>query len=197
LRDAENGDGERGLRRPIREFPDARDLPARWTVSVADGSGPLTTRAAGVSTLAAGLWLIGVGLWARRDVTHGLERERITTTSDATPPGTPVTDAAAARSMTEVIRDNTLASTGGKTYGETPPYVDAEGQPTADRELAARDALTGEPLENPEHALWIQSTALQTALMEAYLAQRLAELTVGLGAVFVGVGAGLAAAARR
>ena len=64
-------------------------------------------------------------------------------------------------------------------------------------ESAAKDPLTGEPLENPEHGLWLQSTALQTALMEAYLAQRLAELTVGLGAVFVGVGAGLAAAAPR
>ena len=166
-------------------------------LSVADGNGPLTTRAAGVSTLAAGLWLIGVGVWARRDVRHGLERERIKSTPDATPGGAPVADAAAARSMAEVIRDTTLASTGGKTYGETAAYVDAEGHPTDDRESAAKDLLTGAPLENPEHALWIQSTALQTALMEAYLAQRLAELTVGLGAVFVGVGAGLAAAARR
>jgi hypothetical protein len=194
LRDAEN---DVTAACAIRDFPDAGDPLARWTVSVADGSGPLTTRAAGVSTLAAGLWLIGVGLWARRDVRHGLERERITTTSDATRPGAPVTDAVAARSMAEVIRDKTLASTGGKTYGETAAYVDAGGHPTGDRESAAKDPLTGEPLENPEHALWIQSTALQTALMEAYLAQRLAELTVGLGAVFVGVGAGLAAAARR
>ena len=164
---------------------------------MADGNRPLTTRAAGVSTLAAGLWLIGVGVWARRDVRHGLGRERIKSTSNAAPGGAPVADAAAARSMAEVIRDNTLASTGGKTYGETAAYVDAEGHPTDDRESAAKDLLTGAPLENPEHALWIQSTALQTALMEAYLAQRLAELTVGLGAVFVGVGAGLAAAARR
>jgi hypothetical protein len=151
------------------------------------------TRAAGVSTLAAGLGLIGVGLWARRDVRRGLERERITSIPDSTP----VIDAAAARSMAEVIRENTLTATGGKTYGETPAYVDAEGRPTPERAAAAADALTGNPVESPEHALWIQSTALQTALMQAYLAQRLAELTVGLGAIFVGVGGGLAATARR
>jgi hypothetical protein len=164
-------------------------------VRAGDAAG--ATRLTGVSTLAAGLGLIGVGLWARRDVRHGLERERITSTPDATPPSSPVTDATAARSMAEVIRDNTLSATGGKTYGETAPYVDADGQPTDDRALAARDGRTGQPLESPHHALWIQSTALQTALMQAYLAQRLAELTIGLGVVFVGVGGGLAAAARR
>ena len=50
---------------------------------------------------------------------------------------------------------------------------------------------------NPAHALWDQATTLQTALMQAYLAQRLAELTAGLGATFVAVGAGLTAASRR
>jgi hypothetical protein len=33
--------------------------------------------------------------------------------------------------------------------------------------------------------------------MQAYLAQRLAELTAGLGATFIAVGAGLTVAARR
>lgn len=154
-----------------------------------------TTTAAGVSTLAAGIGLIGVGLWARRDVRRSLARERVTAAS--TPPGAAVTTASGARALADVIRENTLAATGGKTYGETPAYVDAEGRPTADRAVAAPDPLTGHPVESPEHALWIQSTALQTALMQAYLAQRLAELTVGLGAIFVGVGGGLAAAARR
>ena len=156
-----------------------------------------TTRAAGVSTLAAGFGLLGLGLWAGRGVRRGLERERIVSTPGSKPPSAPVVDAAAARSLAEVIRDATLSSTGGTTYGETPSYVDAEGRPTGDRSLAAPDPLTGEPVQNPAQALWLQATTLQTALMQAYLAQRLAELTVGLGAVLVGVGAGLAAAPRR
>jgi hypothetical protein len=156
-----------------------------------------TTRTAGAATLTAGLGLLGVGLWARADVKRALARERIVSTPSAKPSSTLVTGAGAARSMAEVIRDNTLASTGGKTYGEVPPYVDAEGHPTGDKDRAATDPLTGEALESPEHALWVQSTALQTALMQAYLAQRLAELTAGLGAIFVGIGAGLAAASSR
>jgi len=167
---------------------------ARWT----DDVGPdrvYTTRATAVSALAAGLGLVGVGLWARRDVRHGLERERIA--APGAPPDALVTSAGAARSLAEAIRTNTLSATDGMTYAETAAYVDADGQPTDDRALAARDALTNGPVENPAHDLWIQSMTLQTALMQAYLAQRLAELTIGLGAVFVCVGAGLAATTRR
>jgi hypothetical protein len=93
--------------------------------------------------------------------------ERKRVTAVPTPPGAAVTTASAARAPVEAMRESTLTATGGKTR------------------------------ESPEHALWIQSTALQTALVQAYLAQRLAELTVGLGALFVGIGGGLAAAARR
>ena len=164
---------------------------------MARGRGTCTTRTAGLSTVAAGVWLLGVGLWARADVRRSLARERIVSTGDGTRPGVPVTDAAAARSMAEVVRSNTLSAAEGRTYVETPAYIDAEGRPTADRGLAATDPLSGEPVESPEHALWVQATALQTALMQAYLAQRLAELTAGLGATFVAVGAGLTAAARR
>ena len=156
-----------------------------------------TSGVAGACTTAAGVGLIAVGLWGRLDVRRGLARERIVSTPDAKRPSRPVTSPAAARSMAEVIRKNTLSATSSKTYGETPAYVDENGSPTDDRALAAKDTVTGAPVESPEHALWIQSTALQTALMEAYLAARLAELTVALGATFVGVGAGLLAVARR
>ena len=188
--------GAAGRLTRIRDFPDAARCAVVSTSDVACG-GAGTTKAAGVSTLAAGLGLVGLGLWARRDVRRGLERERILSAPGSKPPSAPVLDAAAARSLAEVIRDTTLSSTGGTTYGETPSYVDAEGRPTADRALAALDPVTGEPLQNPQLALWLQSTTLQTALMQAYLAQRLAELTLGLGAVLVGVGAGLAAVPRR
>ena len=163
---------------------------------MARGCRACTTRTAGLSTVAVGVWLLGVGLWARADVRRSLARERIVSTDD-TRSGQPVRDAAAAQSLVEVIRGNTLSATEGRTYGETPSYVDAEGRPTTDRTLAAIDAVTGEPVENPEHALWVQATTLQTALMQAYLAQRLAEVTAGLGATFVAVGAGLTAASRR
>jgi hypothetical protein len=108
-----------------------------------------------------------------------------------------VTSAAAARSLAEVIRRNTIEATGGRTYSETDLYVDGEGRPTSDADCALKDDRTGQPTENPEHALWIQSTTLQAALTQAYTGFRLAELTVALGASFVASGVGLAATARR
>jgi hypothetical protein len=99
--------------------------------------------------------------------------------------------------MAELIRRNTVEATGGRTYAEIDPYVDEAGNTTPDAERAAKDERTGEPIENPDHALWIQSTTLQTALMQAYMAFRLSELTVAVGASFVGIGVGLAAMSRR
>jgi hypothetical protein len=139
-----------------------------------------------------GLVLLAVGLAARRDVARTLARERI-----AGQGGEPVTSAGAARSLAEAIRTSTLESTGGRTYSETPSYLDADGKPTSDRAHALVDERTGEPVDHPYVRLWLQATTLQTALMQAYLAFRLAELTAGLGAGALVVGAGLSAAARR
>ena len=52
-------------------------------------------------------------------------------------------------------------------------------------------------MENPDHELWIQSTTLQSALLQAYMAFRLSELTVALGAALAAAGVGLAAAGHR
>jgi hypothetical protein len=153
--------------------------------------------AAGVGVGLAGLALAGVGLWARRDVACALARERIVSTPSATPPSAPVTGAAAARSMAEVIRESTLAATGGRTYSETPSYVDADGEPTSDRAKALVDERTGQPVAHPDSALWVQATTLQSALMQAYMAFRLAELTVAIGGAFVLAGIGIASAGRR
>jgi hypothetical protein len=96
--------------------------------------------------------------------------------------------------MAEFIRQNTIEATGGHTYAETDPYLDAEAKPTSDASQAAKDERTGAPLENPDHDLWIQSTTLQTALMQAYVAFRMSELTIGLGICFSLAGLGLVAA---
>ncbi len=165
-------------------------LASRPMASNGDRSAPRAASGAAVGLV--GFGLVGVGLWARRDVARTLARERIV----FGPGGKPVVSAAAARSLAESIRESTLETTGGRTYSETPSYVDAEGVPTSDVSLAAREDGTGQPVENPHVALWLQATTLQTALMQAYLAFRLAELTAGLGASLAVVGAGLAARRR-
>jgi hypothetical protein len=151
----------------------------------------LLVPAAGTATGLAGVGLVGVGLWARREARRALARERIVGVADA-----PVTTASAARALAETIRANTIEDTGGRTYAEVEPYVDPEGNPTSDAARAAKDERTGQAVESPQHDLWIQSTALQTALMQAYVAFRLAELTVAIGAAFIAVGAGLASVGR-
>ena len=151
-----------------------------------------TPTAAGAGLCIAGFGFIGMGLWGRRETRLGLARERVVGPAD-----TPVADPAAARSMAEFVRESTLRSTRGRTYSETEPYVDAAGEPTPDAALAAKHELTGQPLENPDHELWIQSTTLQTALLQAYMAFRLAELTIAIGSAFVLAGLGLTAADRR
>ena len=152
---------------------------------------PSRPRAGGLAVGLLGCGFIGVGLCARRDVIRALEQERIVSTPDAIPPNRLVATAGAARSLSEVIRRNTVESTGGRTYAEIDPYVDEAGSPTAEAARAARDERTGARLENPQHALWVQSTTLQTALMQAYMAFRLAELTIAVGVAFVAVGVGL------
>lgn len=145
----------------------------------------------------AGLGLFGVGLWARRDVARALARERVRVPADTQQPGARLTNATAARATAELIRRNTSEATEGRAYAETEPYFDPDGKPTSDAALALEDPRTGRPVENPDHELWIQSITLQTALMQAYLAFRLSELTIALGSAFVGVGLGLAAVGRR
>ena len=153
--------------------------------------------AAGAAVGLAGVVFVGVGLWGWRETRRALAQERIVSPGDGSRPGAPVTDATAARSLAELIRRNTVDATGGRTYAEVEPYVDVNGKPSSDKALAAKDERTGQPVENPDHDLWIQSTALQTGLMQAYMAFRLSELTIALGAAFVASGAGLVAAGRR
>ena len=159
---------------------------------VATAGGPVPA-VAGAGVGLAGAGFVGLGLWARREAGRTLARERIVGADGRQP----VLNASHARSLAEFIRRNTLDATGGRTYAEVAAYIDGEGRPTSDAEAAVKHERTGQPLENPDHDLWLQSTTLQTALTQAYLAFRLSELTIAIGASFVLVGVALAAGARR
>jgi hypothetical protein len=149
-------------------------------------------RAAGFGVIAVGLGVAGLGLWARRDVRRGLARERVVASG-----GAPVTSASTARALAETIREQTLEATGGRTYAETAPYLAEDGSATSDAAIARLDPATGKPARNPDVDLWVQSTTFQTALMQAYMAFRLADLMLGLGCAFVLAGSGIAVAGRR
>ena len=68
---------------------------------------------------------------------------------------------------------------------------------TADATKAMTDEATGAPVRNPDVDLWIRSTTLQTALMQAYMAFRISDLMLAIGGALALAGAGIAASARR
>jgi hypothetical protein len=150
--------------------------------------------AAGGGAALAGAGIAGVGVWAHRESRRTLARERIVV--DDSGARRLVDGPRAARALAAMIRDGTLESTQGRTYAETAEYLAADGTPTSDAAAALEDPLTGTPVRNPEADLWVRSTSLQTALNQAYLAFRLADLMVGVGLALVATGVGLAAAAR-
>lgn len=108
-----------------------------------------------------------------------------------------MTSAAAARGLVDVIREQTLESTGGKTYAETGEYLAEDGSATSDVTKAMKDEATGSPVGNPDVELWLRSTTLQTALMQAYMAFRISDLMLGVGGALGLAGAGIVASARR
>ena len=99
--------------------------------------------------------------------------------------GKPVVDATTARLQRRVILGHTLASTEGKRFAEMPrtvPKLDDAGNPVLDE--------NGQAVMVPNTArdLWITSTTLQTALMQGYLALKIADLVMGLGALIAALG---------
>jgi hypothetical protein len=118
----------------------------------------------GVGLIAAGLFMVSEGRAAHNDVRDALSAERIVTPADAALPNLPVTGAAEAKAQADVIWAHVLEQTGGKTYAEL------------DR-------------EDPLRATYLQSVTLRTALMESYLAFKVADLVVGIGLIVALLGA--------
>lgn len=108
-----------------------------------------------------------------------------------------MTDASSARALAEVIREQTLETTGGRTYAEVGEYLAEDGSSTSDVTKALRDEATGAPLKSPDVELWIRSTTLQSALMQAYMAFRISDLMFAVGGALMLSGAGIVASTRR
>ena len=111
----------------------------------------------------AGVFMIVEGRAAHNEVRDTLADERIITSEDAEIPLADVDSAAEAKAQADVIRAHILETTDGKTYAEL------------DR-------------EDPNRALYLNSVTLRTALMESYLAFKVSDLVVGLGAILVLLG---------
>jgi hypothetical protein len=146
--------------------------------------------AASVILIAFGIGAIVVGINGRDRVQSDLAREQIVGTPDSTIPNQLVDTGSEAQAFANVMRKHTLEATGGQTYAQMGRFLDANGKPTSDEAKAAKDAKTGQPVENPARNLWVTETALTTALNTAYFAESVATFVIVMGAALLLTGIG-------
>ena len=144
---------------------------------------------ASVILIAFGVGSIVTGIDGRDRVRDDLKREQIVGTPDSTIPNQLVDSGSKAQAFAKVMRKHTLEATGGQTYSQLPRYATTDGKGTNDEKLAATDAK-GKPVDNPLRGLWVQETALTTALNTAYFAESVATFAIvmGVGLLLAGVG---------
>jgi hypothetical protein len=140
--------------------------------------------------IAFGVGSIYTGIDGRDRVQGDLAREQIVGTPDSTIPGQLVDNGSEAEAFANVIREHTLEATGGQTYAQMPRFLDENGKPTENEEAAATDPKSGEPVANPARNIWINSTALQTALRTSYFAESVATFAIVMGIAMLLSGVG-------
>ena len=118
----------------------------------------------GLVLMGSGAFMVSEGRAAHDDVRIALADERIITAEDAEIPLAQVDNADEAKAQADIIRTHALEATGGKTYAEL------------DR-------------TDPARATYLNSVTLRTALMESYLAFKVADLVVGVGIIVALLGA--------
>jgi hypothetical protein len=156
-----------------------------------------------------------MGIDGRNTVTHELSQEKIVGGSDMAPseiqkeakdaglenvdlPRCNVVDdeidsGTEARCFASYMRIHALEATGGKTYAEMGRYQSAANPTdpagTNDEAAAAKDS-SGNPISNEARNIWINETALATALNVSYMASQLAifAIVVAIALILTGVG---------
>lgn len=95
-----------------------------------------------------------------------------------------------ARCFAEYMRVHALEATGGQVYAEMGRYIDPKGQVTDDAAKAAVDPKTKQPVENGKRNIWINETALSTALNTSYFAENVALFSIVMGIAMLLTGGG-------
>jgi hypothetical protein len=104
-----------------------------------------------------------------------------------------------ARCFSKYMRVHALEATGGYVFSEMGRFQAKPGTPKADldpgggtsnEKFAVIDKKTGEPAENGARNVWINRTALSTALDSAYMAERISlfGIVVGIALLLSGIG---------
>jgi hypothetical protein len=145
---------------------------------------------ASVVLIAFGAGSIVTGYNGRDRVHSDLAREQIIGTPDSTIPNRLVDTGSEAEAFADVMRKHTLEATGGQTYAQMGRYLGKDGNATNDEKLAAVDAKSGKPVDNPLRNLWVTETALTTALHSSYFAESVATFAIVMGIALMLTGAG-------
>ena len=145
--------------------------------------------AASAILIAFGIGSITIGAMGVNEVRDTLARENIVGTPDSSIPGQKVDTGSEAKAFANVMRHHTLEATGGQVYADMGRFLDANGKPTSDEKLAAKDA-SGQPIANRARDLWVTETALTTALNTSFFAERVAWFSIAMGAALLLTGIG-------
>jgi hypothetical protein len=103
--------------------------------------------------------------------------------------GKAITTGQLARDFASYMRIHALEATGGLTYAQMPRYASPDGKGTNDAKQASKSP-SGFPLDNPARTVWVNETALSTALNASYMAEQIAlfGIVVGVALLLTGIG---------
>jgi hypothetical protein len=168
--------------------------------------------AASAVLIAFGIASIVIGAAGRNTVRDNLAAEQIVGTPDMTPKAIKAEAAAAglknvdlptcsvagkavdsgtnARCFAQYMRIHALEATGGQVYAQMGQYLDKAGKPTSDKTAAAIDPATKKPVPNAARNVWVNETALSTALNTSYFAENVALFSVVMGVALLLTGIG-------
>jgi hypothetical protein len=152
--------------------------------------------------IAFGVVVIVLGVWGISFTRDHLKQEGITFGPASDPAvaehaeqyaGQQVETGRQALAFANVMREHTLASTGGLTYAEMGRFQSAENptdpKGTNDEAAAAKDA-NGQPVSNGARDIWVTETALSTALNMGFMSEMLSvfSIVVGFALLLTGIG---------
>jgi hypothetical protein len=104
--------------------------------------------------------------------------------------GKDVTSGSTARCFAQYMNIHALEATGGQLYSQMPRYATADGKGTNNPAQAL--TVKGQPVDNPARNVWVQETALATALNTSYMADQISLFGVVVGIALLITGFGFA-----
>lgn len=170
---------------------------------------------AAIVLIAFGIGAIVLGADGQSTVKSNLAEQKIVGTPDMTPAtikaeaakaglnvsklsvptcsvaGKAVESGADARCFAQYMTIHALIATKGLYYSQMPRYATANGQGTNVEALALK-GKEGKPVENPARNVWVQETALSTALNTSYMATQVGMFGIAVGIALLLSGLGFA-----